>query len=81
MFLTGFVILINAIGGVLLFLWGPYFFSSTMALIFAGFSCVQAATAAIAFFGLCNVSFIFYIDIVNCPSVPPFTVEFIEEAL
>ncbi|KAG0281265.1 hypothetical protein BGZ95_005407 [Linnemannia exigua] len=57
MFLAGFVILINAIGGILLFLWGSYFFSSTMALIFGGFSAVQAATAGIAFLGLCNWSY------------------------
>lgn len=56
MFLAGLVIAINAAGGILLFLWGPYFFSSTMALIFGGFSVLQAATAGIAFLGLCNVS-------------------------
>jgi hypothetical protein len=56
MFLAGFVILVDAVGGILLFLWGPYFFSSTMALIFGGFSVLQAVTAGIAFLGLCNVS-------------------------
>lgn len=55
MWLAGLVIVINGIGGILLFLWGPYFFSSTMALIFGGFSALQAATAGIAFLGLCNV--------------------------
>jgi len=55
MWLAGLVILINAIGGILLFLWGPYFFSSMMAMLFAGFSVVQAITAGIAFLGLCNV--------------------------
>lgn len=55
MWLAGLVIVINAIGGILLFLWGPYFFSSTMALIFGGFSALQAVTAGIAFLGLCNV--------------------------
>lgn len=56
MWLAGLVVLINAIGGILLFLWGPYFFSSTMAIIFAGFAVVQAATAGLAFLGMCNVS-------------------------
>ncbi|KAF9198316.1 ADP-ribosylation factor GTPase activating protein, ER-Golgi transport, partial [Haplosporangium sp. Z 27] len=57
MWLAGLVLLINAIGGILLFLWGPYFFSSTWAVIFGGFSLVQAATAALAFFGMCNWSY------------------------
>lgn len=56
MWLAGLVILINAVGGVLQFLWGSYFFSSTMALLFAGFSVIQAITAFIAFLGMCNVS-------------------------
>ncbi|GJJ74002.1 hypothetical protein EMPS_06360 [Entomortierella parvispora] len=57
MWLSGLVILINAIGGIFLFLWGDYFFSSTMALLFAGFSVIQAITAGIAFLGLCNWSY------------------------
>lgn len=56
MWLAGLNILTNAIGGVLLFLWGSYFFSSTMALLFGGFSAIQAVTAGIAFLGMCNVS-------------------------
>lgn len=56
MWMAGLNILTNAIGGVLLFLWGSYFFSSTMALLFGGFSAIQAVTAGIAFLGLCNVS-------------------------
>lgn len=59
MWLSGLVILVNAIGGVLLFLWGAYFFSSTMALLFAGFSVIQAITAGIAFLGLCNVRLVY----------------------
>ncbi len=58
MFLTGLVIVLNAIGGILLFLWGSYFFSSTMAVIFGGFSALQAVTAGVAFLGLCNVRFL-----------------------
>lgn len=56
MWLAGLVIVIDVIGGILLFLWGPYFFSSTMALLFAGFSMIQAVAAGIAFLGMCNVS-------------------------
>lgn len=56
MWLSGLVILINAIGAVFLFLWGPFFFSSTQSVIFGGFSALQAALAGIAFFGFCNVS-------------------------
>ncbi|KAF9390927.1 hypothetical protein CPB97_008032 [Podila verticillata] len=57
MWMAGLNILTNAIGGVLLFLWGSYFFSSTMALLFGGFSVIQAVTAGIAFLGLCNWSY------------------------
>lgn len=56
MWLSGLVILVNAIGAVFLFLWGPFFFSSTQSIIFGGFSALQAALAGIAFFGFCGVS-------------------------
>ncbi|KAF9580313.1 hypothetical protein BGW38_003092 [Lunasporangiospora selenospora] len=57
MFLTAFVLLINAIGGILMFLWGAYFFSSLFAMVFGGFSMLQAAMAGLAFLGLCNWSY------------------------
>lgn len=56
MWLSGLVIFVNAVGAIFLFLWGPFFFSSTQAVIFGGFSALQAALAGIAFFGFCNVS-------------------------
>lgn len=56
MWLSGLVILVNAVGAIFLFLWGPFFFSSTQAVIFGGFSALQAALAGIAFFGFCSVS-------------------------
>lgn len=57
MWLAGLVLLINAIGGILLFLWGAYFFSSLMAVIFGGFSMLQAVMAGLAFLGMCNWSY------------------------
>ncbi|ORZ27253.1 hypothetical protein BCR41DRAFT_317912 [Lobosporangium transversale] len=57
MWLTGLVLTINGIGAIILFLWGPYFFSTLMALLFAGFSVLQAGTAGLAFLGLCNWSY------------------------
>ncbi|KAF9303822.1 hypothetical protein BGZ74_002966 [Mortierella antarctica] len=57
MWLSGLVIFVNAVGAIFLFLWGPFFFSSTQAVIFGGFSALQAALAGIAFFGFCNTSY------------------------
>ncbi|KAG0326074.1 hypothetical protein BG000_001538 [Podila horticola] len=54
MWLSGLVILVNAVGAIFLFLWGPFFFSSTQAVIFGGFSVLQAALSGIAFFGFCS---------------------------
>ncbi|KAF9992650.1 hypothetical protein BGZ79_002820, partial [Entomortierella chlamydospora] len=57
MWLAGLVVVINAAGGILLFIWGHYFFNSTLALLFGGFSAVQAVTAGLAFLGMCNWSY------------------------
>ncbi|KAF9168419.1 hypothetical protein DFQ26_008369 [Actinomortierella ambigua] len=57
MWLASLSLVINAIGGVLLFLWGGYWFGSTSALIFAGFSVLQAVMAALALLSLCNESY------------------------
>ncbi|KAI8606180.1 hypothetical protein EDD21DRAFT_331164 [Dissophora ornata] len=57
MWLSGLCFLINVIGAAFLFLWGSYFFSSSLAPFLGGFSALQAITATVAFFGLYNYSF------------------------
>ncbi|OAQ26611.1 hypothetical protein K457DRAFT_34386 [Linnemannia elongata AG-77] len=58
MWLSGFVFVINAAGSICLFLWGTFFFSSSaICAIVAGFSVVQAVTAAIAFIAQLNWSY------------------------
>lgn len=59
MWLSGFVLVINAAGSICLFLWGTFFFSSSaICAIVAGFSVVQAVTAAIAFIAQFNVNWV-----------------------
>lgn len=59
MWLSGLVLVINAAGVICLFLWGNIFFSSSaICAIVAGFSALQAVTAAIAFIAQCNVSWV-----------------------
>ncbi|KAG0288319.1 hypothetical protein BGZ96_007875 [Linnemannia gamsii] len=58
MWLSGLVLVINAAGAICLFLWGTFFFSSsTICVIVACFSALQAVTAAIAFIAQCNWSY------------------------
>ncbi|KAK3834079.1 MAG: hypothetical protein J3R72DRAFT_452573 [Linnemannia gamsii] len=58
MWLSGLCLVINATGAICLFLWGGFFFSSsTICVIVAGFSVLQAVTAALAFLAQCNWSY------------------------